>query len=91
MPSRSFGLRRRRDIDGASERGQDLKCLAELRGRFACLEIDDEAQADAGDAGGARELVLPQASGLAGGSNDVAYLGGGDGSSCHDLYRSGKQ
>jgi len=88
MPSRSFGFRRRRDIDGASERGQDLKCLADLRGRFACLEIDDEAQADAG---GARELVLPQASGLADGSNDVAYLGGGDGSSCHDLYRSGKQ
>ncbi|MFO0405578.1 MAG: hypothetical protein ACK50Q_04275, partial [Labrys sp. (in: a-proteobacteria)] len=29
-------------------------------------------------------------SGLAGGSNDVANFGGGDVSSCHDLYRSGK-
>ncbi|WP_296540418.1 hypothetical protein [Rhizorhabdus sp.] len=58
-----------------------------MRGRLASLEIDDEAQADARCT---RKLVLPQASGFAGGSDDVAYLGGGEVASGHDLYRTGK-
>ena len=38
----------------------------------------------------AGKLVLPQASGLAGGSHDVADLGGGEVASGHDIYRTVK-
>jgi hypothetical protein len=63
-----------------------LKRLADLRGRLPRFEIDDEAQADACCA---RKFVLPQASGLAGGSHNAADLGGGEVSSGHDIYRTG--
>jgi hypothetical protein len=64
-----------------------LERLPELGGWFACFKIDDKAQADAGSA---REFVLPQASGLASGSNDVADLDWREDALCHDIYRSGK-
>jgi hypothetical protein len=46
----------------------------------------DEAQADASCAG---KLVLPQASGLAGGTDNVADFGGAEVSSDHNISRSG--
>lgn len=64
-----------------------MKRLADLRGRLARFKIDDEAQADACRA---RKLILPQAEGLAGCPYNVANLGGREGASCHDLYRTGK-
>ena len=42
------------------------------------------------DASCAGKLVLPQASGLSGGSHNVADLGGGEVASGHDIYRTGK-
>jgi len=54
-----------------------------LRGGLARFKIDNEAQADARRT---RKFILPQASGLAGGSNNVADLGGGEGASSHDIY-----
>ena len=84
---RSLGFWRRYDFQRASERGEHLKRLADLCGLLAGFEINDEPQADACRA---RELVLPQAEGLAGSSYNIANLGGGKGASVHDLYRTGK-
>jgi hypothetical protein len=57
-----------------------------LRGRLARFEVDDETKANASCA---RKLVLPQASGLAGGPDNVADLGGAQVSSDHNLSRTG--
>ncbi len=64
----SSGLRQR-DLEGAPERRQDLQRLAYLRRRLAGFEVHDKTQADARRA---RDLVLPQTGGFAGGPHDVA-------------------
>jgi hypothetical protein len=57
-----------------------------LRGRLARFEIDDETKANASCA---RKLVLPQASGLAGGPDNIADFGSAEVSSDHNISRSG--
>jgi hypothetical protein len=57
-----------------------------LRGRLARFEIDNETKANASCA---RKLVLPQASGPAGGTDNVADFGGAEVSSDHNISRSG--
>jgi hypothetical protein len=75
------------DIEGAAKRFENLKGLADLSGRFASLDIDDETQAHASRAG---EFVLPQVLSLARASHDGADFDGGEGSFEHDIYRLGK-
>jgi hypothetical protein len=57
-----------------------------LRGRLARFEIDDETKANASCP---RKLVLPQASGLAGGPDNIADFGIAEVSSDHNISRSG--
>ena len=76
-----------RDLKRAAERLEDLERLADLRGRFAGFEIDNKAQTNAR---GTREFVLPQAYRFAGGADDSADFGWGEGSFDHDIYRTVK-